>query len=222
MGAALTDPDGVTAIAGIITSHRHDTPMERGAFVGRERELGAIASAISSALDGNGSCLLVSGEPGIGKTRLVEEAMAKARATGFLVLRGSCSAEGNTPYEPFAKALGAELFEDAATSRFSFVIAIGADGGNIVRAGTGQEAASGGFPEMLVAVQDFTRDSFGGGDGSLGRLEYGGSKVIIERAGSTTVAAVFDGDEHPEMRALVKEAASRISADPSASPGELE
>jgi len=69
-------------------------PAERGPpdpgerFIGRERELGDIRAAMDAALSGHGRLLLFSGEPGIGKTRLADEAGARAVLRGMLVVWG--------------------------------------------------------------------------------------------------------------------------------------
>ena len=42
-------------------------------FVGRREELGALADAVSEAAAGSESVVLISGEPGIGKSRLISE-----------------------------------------------------------------------------------------------------------------------------------------------------
>jgi AAA ATPase domain len=51
---------------------------------------------------GMGQVLLVSGEPGIGKTRLVRELAQAARGAGARVLIGECATRGELPYAPFA------------------------------------------------------------------------------------------------------------------------
>src|SRR5690606_38311164 len=52
-----------------------------------------------------GSVLLISGEPGIGKTRLARELMAVAEAERAAVWWGDCYAEGGAPYAPIAQIL---------------------------------------------------------------------------------------------------------------------
>ena len=42
-------------------------------FVGRQREMGELVSALDDALAGNGRLVMLVGEPGIGKTRTAEE-----------------------------------------------------------------------------------------------------------------------------------------------------
>jgi len=59
-------------------------PGER--FVGRERELAQLSGALDNAVAGNGRMFLVSGEPGIGKTRLADEFSARAQARGLRVI----------------------------------------------------------------------------------------------------------------------------------------
>jgi DNA-binding CsgD family transcriptional regulator len=59
-------------------------------FVGRSAELERIAAAITGAATGDGQFLLVGGEAGVGKTRLVDEAMGVARGSGALTGVGRC------------------------------------------------------------------------------------------------------------------------------------
>jgi class 3 adenylate cyclase len=83
-----------------------------GRFVGREAELQRIAAALDAALGGHGSLLMLVGEPGIGKTRLSEEAGVYARLRGAQVLVGKChETEAGLPYLPFVEALGQYVAE---------------------------------------------------------------------------------------------------------------
>src|SRR6188472_4292850 len=60
------------------------------AFVGREAERAEIRAALERAAAGQGGLILLVGEPGIGKTRLADEASDDARALGFDVVWGRC------------------------------------------------------------------------------------------------------------------------------------
>ncbi|MGH2588370.1 MAG: ATP-binding protein, partial [Dehalococcoidia bacterium] len=77
-----------------------------GPLVGRERELTVLTAALAAVKDGRGGLLLVAGEAGVGKTRLVDEALS---ATGLPVLRGEAAIEGSVPYGPPIAALRAGL-----------------------------------------------------------------------------------------------------------------
>ncbi|HEY0400268.1 MAG TPA: AAA family ATPase, partial [Acidimicrobiia bacterium] len=75
-------------------------------FVGRADELRDLKRAVEGALSGRGGLVMVSGEPGIGKTRLAEEAGVYARLGGAQVLVGrSYEAESSVSYMPFSEAL---------------------------------------------------------------------------------------------------------------------
>ncbi|HLV97387.1 MAG TPA: tetratricopeptide repeat protein [Ktedonobacterales bacterium] len=72
-------------------------------LVGRAREL----TALERHLAGEGPpVLLLAGEPGIGKTRLLHEAMRRAAEWGWTVLEGGCQRRsGQEPYAPLVGAL---------------------------------------------------------------------------------------------------------------------
>ena len=61
--------------------------------------------AWKESAEGRGRVVLVSGEPGIGKTRLATETALVARRNGALVLAGRCDEELGLPYQPFVEAL---------------------------------------------------------------------------------------------------------------------
>ena len=51
---------------------------QRNAFIGRTRELSELRAALEESVAGRGACFLISGEPGIGKTRLSLDALANS------------------------------------------------------------------------------------------------------------------------------------------------
>jgi ABC-type oligopeptide transport system substrate-binding subunit len=81
----------------------------RGRLVGRERELAEAIALWQAAASAKGQVLLVSGEPGVGKTRLVKELCARVAISGGEVLIGECYAEGNSPYGPFSQIIRSSL-----------------------------------------------------------------------------------------------------------------
>ena len=77
------------------------------AFVGRGPELGLVLDRLDATGAGRGGVLLVSGPAGIGKTRLLEEALSRYGGTA-LVGRGQCTDDpGAPPFWPWSRALRA-------------------------------------------------------------------------------------------------------------------
>ncbi len=75
-------------------------------FVGREREWSLLSGLLQYALEGDGRIALITGAPGIGKTRMLDELAGLAAARGALILRGQCyEMEQNVAYAPIAEAL---------------------------------------------------------------------------------------------------------------------
>ncbi len=74
-------------------------------FVGRERELAELRTALDDTVSGRGQLVMLAGEPGIGKTRTAQELASLAEAKGAQVLWGWCYEENSLPYLPFVEAL---------------------------------------------------------------------------------------------------------------------
>jgi hypothetical protein len=113
--------------------------VERGRpFVGRVRELRELRAALEEAAARRGCLLLVTGEPGIGKSRLMEELARQLSGQGWRVLVGRCWEHGGAPaYWPWmqvVRAAGSELVEclpgtptaaDPEAARFLLFDAVG-------------------------------------------------------------------------------------------------
>src|SRR5262249_28219955 len=86
-----------------------DRPVTSPRIVGRERELDALAALLDQRM----GMVLVSGQAGVGKSRLVREALTNAAARGFRVLQGACfDRDQALPYAPFL-----DLWRAFATSQ---------------------------------------------------------------------------------------------------------
>jgi DNA-binding SARP family transcriptional activator/tetratricopeptide (TPR) repeat protein len=84
----------------------------RAALVGRERELDELIVGLDDAFAGRGRVFLLGGEPGIGKSRLADELVGRARARGAHVLIGRCWEAGGAPaYWPWVESLRAYVRE---------------------------------------------------------------------------------------------------------------
>jgi DNA-binding CsgD family transcriptional regulator len=91
-----------------------ETPVVCPVVIGRTTELTGLRSLLERVKSGVGQVMVLSGEAGIGKSRLVAETKAVARAEGFLVLQGSCfPTDRSCPYAPLLDLLRSFLATDA-------------------------------------------------------------------------------------------------------------
>ena len=83
-------------------------------LIGRDAETARLRSALAAAQDGAGGVMFLTGEAGIGKSRLASELAAEARARGATVLAGrAVPASASIPYRPLTEALLQALRERA-------------------------------------------------------------------------------------------------------------
>jgi DNA-binding CsgD family transcriptional regulator/tetratricopeptide (TPR) repeat protein len=82
-------------------------------FVGRAEELGLLEAGLEAIHEGRATTFVIAGEAGVGKTRLVEEFLARAEAAGAVSLVGGCLdlEEGRLPFGPFIEALRPRMRE---------------------------------------------------------------------------------------------------------------
>src|SRR5690349_12209484 len=77
-------------------------------LVGRDREIRALDTVLAATAGGSGGCAVLTGVPGIGKTRLLREAHRRARAQGLAVAPGTAiELDRAEPLRSLASALGA-------------------------------------------------------------------------------------------------------------------
>ena len=99
-------------------------------FVGRAAELETLRTLMPRAEGEGRRVVLLGGEPGSGKSRLVREFAGEAAADGALVLYGACDAVVRTPYGPFVEALD-HLARTADPAELR--AALGTGGGELTR-----------------------------------------------------------------------------------------
>lgn len=93
------------------SAHRHSRQLHLPC-VGRERELVDLASRLDAARAGRGQMVLVYGEPGVGKSRLLEEVRRLAERRGVRRLAARCyELERDLPYAPIVEALGSFMLD---------------------------------------------------------------------------------------------------------------
>lgn len=100
-------------------------------IVGRSAELNVLEEALRKSMAGTGGLVLVSGQPGIGKTHLARAFAGRAEAMGAVALFGNChDTLGAPPYSPWTEIL------ESAARRFESgeLISLLPDDGNVIDA----------------------------------------------------------------------------------------
>ncbi|MDQ1467937.1 MAG: hypothetical protein QOH10_2352, partial [Actinomycetota bacterium] len=105
-------PEPFRAFCALWEAPRFTTPVSlpaplelagRSVFVGRDRALAVLDDALVEARAGGRQLVLISGEPGQGKTRLAAEMARRAAATGSTVLFGRCDEDLQRAYRPWGE-----------------------------------------------------------------------------------------------------------------------
>jgi tetratricopeptide (TPR) repeat protein len=89
-----------------MSSHPRSGPV----FIGRDDEIAQLEAALEHAISGRGRLVLLSGPPGIGKSRLTAEFIQKTNAKGVTILLGRSWEAGGAPsYWPWVQAIRGHL-----------------------------------------------------------------------------------------------------------------
>ncbi|MFO7618089.1 MAG: tetratricopeptide repeat protein [Thermoplasmata archaeon] len=172
-------------------------------LVGRQNELGKIREAFSMAAQKNGNTMLIAGEAGIGKTRLVSE-LLKDNCDEFKLIQGWCLAENLESLMPIKQALRDAGMQHLVSGEppprviSSFLMN---DAGMLIAKSERDESNLDPdiFTGMLKAVSDFVRESLsmmGKGTGSgLNSLGYERYKILIQMHGKLSLIAMIEGQE---------------------------
>jgi hypothetical protein len=139
--------------------YQTDVRGRRSTLFGRTRELGILLGGIERAQGGRGGVALVTGEPGIGKTRLLEEVAAHGEDRGFVVAWGRGWELGSAPtYWPWIEVLRTVLVRCSRVAAADAVVRLLPEVDNRGRRrGTDERTPSDGF-ELGDAVSVYLRD----------------------------------------------------------------
>lgn len=175
-------------------------------LVGRTDEVNQLQNAWDILKQGRGKTFFVSGEAGIGKTRLMNETITYMEKQGVRVVKVYCLPHENTdPYLPFTEILKQIAPDQPLIPRreekfvsLDEVFLVYKNNGALITHVSKKEASldSDIVAGMFTAVQDFVKDTFGKGEvasAGLRRLEYGDKNILIEQGKKVYVAAVLIG-----------------------------
>ncbi|MGH3994182.1 MAG: AAA family ATPase, partial [Pseudonocardiaceae bacterium] len=91
-------------------------------LVGRDAELRVLQTVVTRVLDNEAQVVALSGQAGVGKSRLAQECLAAARSRGFLTLQGVGGAlQRDVTYAPLVEALRPLVHQKARPGRPALV-----------------------------------------------------------------------------------------------------
>jgi predicted ATPase len=174
-------------------------------MIGRDHELRELQLYLDKAEKGLGNAVFISGEAGIGKTKLVNELKQIAESKGFQILFGNSLYESLTPYMPLLDALKSGgldyLFEEEAP-RIEAVFLVTHSGvliKEVMRQETDLNPSL--FASMLTAVGNFVKESLSGlsegeKEGTLNSLGYENYRILIESGKNANLVVLLKGREN--------------------------
>ena len=148
-------------------------------FAGRAEYVERLITSWKETVEGARRAVLVSGEPGIGKTRIVTEVVRVAHDRGAVVLWGRCDEEVGAPYAPFAEALRHYV---AVSPPERVRAELGALGGELVRI----------VPELTARVPGLAEPMRADADTERFRMFDGVADLLAEMSAARPVVLVLD------------------------------
>jgi DNA-binding NarL/FixJ family response regulator len=151
-------------------------------LIGREAHLDQFERVLAAAADGTGAAIAISGEAGVGKTRLTAElrAMAAGYEPAFDVASGSCfEFDTATPYAPIVDMLRSCMLQKTAEQVRACA---GVDGSELLRI----------LPELQAALPDVETPAVRDGDQDKRRLFNAISNVLLRMSQSSPLLLVLE------------------------------
>ncbi|MCX8174066.1 MAG: tetratricopeptide repeat protein [Thermoplasmata archaeon] len=201
------------------------------AFVDRKREISHLDKFVENVFSGAGSVLLIQGEGGVGKTRLLEEVKRMAGEKGFYVLPSKCLPGTTSPLSPFYEALKFVnlehlLVESSPNLDALYVV----NKGGIILSKyekTVKNIDPDIFLGMVTAVENFIRDSMTQIAGKeqveieekLGVMRHGEFTIVNMPGKNINLVALVEGVENEYLLDDMGRLIERIEAISDASEG---
>jgi predicted ATPase len=197
--------------------------LEEGFFhpeiVGRENELKLLTKHLDEALEGKGNTVFISGEAGVGKTRLVEELKKIATTRGCLVLSGNSLVESLTPYMPFFDALRSgnlqHLFAETAPKVDGVYLMTnsGLPISKLLREEMKLDPDV--FASMFSVIENFVKDTLDSAatqekGETLSRIGYGDHTILVEEGTNANLIVTLTGKENEFLINDMKEILRKV------------
>ncbi|MCJ2670446.1 MAG: tetratricopeptide repeat protein [Candidatus Thermoplasmatota archaeon] len=179
-------------------------------FVDRVQEMDRILHALKAAKTGEGQLLLVRGEVGSGKTRLLHEGATEAERQGFTIGFGTAFAESVVPYHAWKEVLeglGLEtILEEAPPPKLLGLYLIASDGGiriKVEREGTDTRLAP--LVDMIAeSVRKSESQQVNDEEETISHDHY---RSVVERRPNSSLGAIVEGQEDEAFLVDLKELA---------------
>jgi len=179
----------------------------RAEFVGRKDELKLIKEHFKEKSSSKEKTLLISGEAGIGKTRLIEEFISKVEAEeDAMVLKARCLAESKTPLMPIKEAFRRSdiyhLISQTSNPKVISTYLMNESGLLLAKSERDQDTALDPdiFTSMLGAVGNFVKDSLSlmkqKSHGGLSGITYKDYNILLQSHGKLSLAMVIQGEKN--------------------------
>ncbi len=174
-------------------------------MVGRDDELNEVLAYMDKIFMNESKTIFISGEAGIGKTRLVEELKRYADVKGFQILSGNCVYKSMTPYMPVLEALRSKDLDYLFVEEVPRVEAVylmthsGLLIKEVLRAQS--ELDPNLFTAMLFSVNNFLKESLSmllgeQKEGTINTLGYEKYRILIESGSNANLVVIISGREN--------------------------
>ncbi|MDI6916786.1 MAG: tetratricopeptide repeat protein [Thermoplasmatales archaeon] len=193
--------------------------VSENGFVDREKEFSRLKKLVERTSKGKGRIVFVTGEAGIGKTRIVDEIGKYAESNNFMILKGRCAFGADAdPFLPFIdalKTLGLDYLFAEKSPMVEYVFVVDNDSSLLLSEIKREdvEMDSQIFTSMLGAVQDFVSDSFskfGKGKRRLDVLGYEDYRILINYGDFVHLVVVISGTENNFLKNDMKKIVDKI------------
>lgn len=166
------------------------TVVRDSSLIGREHEMSELLAAVDEARSGRGSLFLIGGEPGIGKSRLANEMVSRAKEQDVTVLWGNCWEAGGAPaFWPWIQALRSYM---RATDPERLADELGAGAVDVAQM----------LPELNSMFPDLRPPPFADRESARFRL-FDSTATFLRKAGDRQPLLVIIDDLHAADRASI-------------------